>query len=161
MSDRTVIIGPAQSGALDAFESIVNTPPLLHHLPPIPVEKIVYSTLFQCGADNVELSSLDRKLSDALPTRWRAKPFDATAYDNVSRDVQALIASAIPDYLARKIEHREVWSIEAFLVDLLYAVRTRGALVTFLEPPTREDCNAVLPPEVGIPIANLLDCFEV
>ncbi|GBF44619.1 hypothetical protein LPTSP2_39220 [Leptospira ellinghausenii] len=62
MNNRIVSINPYQLAAISALNDVANIPIFEEiRTPPVNVNSIIYSTLFQCGASHLNIHSILRK----------------------------------------------------------------------------------------------------
>jgi hypothetical protein len=157
MSDRRVIIGPYQVGALSGLMQASNLVPVV---PRLPLDRLVYTSLIQAGATRIQLASTRGDALAQVPTRWRGEEFDSKAYRAASERLDAAFGPHLPENYRRDRAYKGIWTIEAFLLDLLYAVRQKAAIASVVELPTRAECDASLPPVLAVPVGNLLSAFS-
>jgi hypothetical protein len=153
---RTALISPLQVFTLaiknDAHnEYLSNAGAESYELQPL-----VYSSLIQAGLEKLIFSS-NTKMSGNFPAHVlsRIQIEDALDYQSCIG-----LASKILDKGGAKNKNSEVRNelpyLWGFIGELLFALRTRRPIVTFFNMPNDQMIKPFLPPELSIPISDLL-----
>lgn len=154
---RSAHLGIFQSGVLmgaAAGPASNEVPPLVRASRTI---RLVYSSMVQAGIDQIRVSVgglLTRELPAYLSRRVRL--VSSPEWGVVQEQVQAAFRIAIgPDYDWRADPHK-IRLLEIYVIELLHAWRTATSLIWVTPFPNMEWYRVRLPPELYVPIRNLL-----
>lgn len=120
------------------------------------LQPLVYSSLIQAGLEKLVFSSAT-KMSEGLPAHVasRIQVEDTLDYQSCIGLASTILTkeSKQAEDSARKNDLPLLWG---FVGELLFALRTRRPIVTFFDIPTEKNITPFLPPELSIPLSNLL-----
>jgi hypothetical protein len=120
------------------------------------LQPLVYSSLIQAGLEKLVFSS-DTKMSEDFPAHVasRIQVEDALDYQSCIGLASTILTeeSKQAEDSARKNDLPLLWG---FIGELLFSLRTRRPIVTFFDIPTEQNTTPFLPPQLSIPISNLL-----
>lgn len=120
------------------------------------LQPLVYSSLIQAGLEKLVFSP-DTKMSENLPAHVasRIQMEDTLDYQSCIGLASAILTeeSKLAKDSPTKNDLPLLWG---FIGELLFALRTRRPIVTFFDIPNEQNIAPFLPPELSIPISNLL-----
>jgi hypothetical protein len=158
---RKGLVGPYQLGAMKGLSEGLNIAEKVTGRRGTDLEAIFYATAFQAGIDEFLVADSDdrpetgskfvREHIRALPTeRWR-QHYEA---------VESVFKRHLPTNWHREDKYSPAWKVQNFLVDLLVAMDTQASLLSPWGIPDPAEAEAVLPPEIVVPVSNLLGAVE-
>jgi hypothetical protein len=159
---RKGLLGTFQVGMLGGMREALEIAERLTGAPRADVDALFYATAFQAGVDRFILPVLteyDPPASDFVRSRIAYLSTDQSRKHGVA------IREAFSRFLAsdyyRDEAYSPVWTLEAFLGDLMDAMESGSALLAISGAPDQSELERLLPPELLLPIGHLLDSFEM
>lgn len=132
MRKRVGLLGPFQLVGMGVHDEVLNQPHLLEKLPHIESRSLTYSCLIQAGFDRLDIMSTSEEDLPKLPTlKARVKARMSPYWVHSFLLVHGAFTRHISEYDAAKAARKELGDLERFLIDLLFALAERKALVTF------------------------------
>lgn len=167
---RRIFISPYQLKALDWLSDVVNIQPIIEslHVPIMDFQKIFYSTMFQCGVEELKLicpaenqKNFETE-SDFLRDRIRFDSGLNHKYELLLRKVRPIFEEYFEDENLRMSEQENIFKTEVILTDLLFEMQTNLSSVSILPwlKPDLESLRKTLEPEKYYPIKNLFSMIE-
>jgi hypothetical protein len=158
---RKGLIGPFQQGVLLGLSESLNIAERVTGQRGVDLEGIFYATAFQAGIDEFLLAGVGER-----PQPFSAFIRDQTRYLPAERSkrhydtVETAFGKYLPEGWERDDKYLPVWSVQAFLIDLLNAMATPASLLSPWGIPDIAEAKALLPPELVVPVSNLLAAIE-
>jgi hypothetical protein len=153
---RTALISPLQVFLLLIKNEVHNEQ--LTHLgaETYELQPLVYSSLIQAGLEKLVFSSGTQLPPDVpLHVTSRIQREDMSSYQNCINLASSIFAAEKTD-LDGQVPKNNLPFLWGFIGEVLYALRTRRPIVTFFDIPEASSAQPFLPPELSIPITNLL-----
>jgi hypothetical protein len=154
MGIRTAVIGPLEAARLRGYQAGVAEHGLLAPATMLRRRDVLYASMIQAGVDKIKLLTPDESTS---PTAEALRARLQISWSGRWADCFAVVYEAFEPY--RQTIPPGSSSVEAFLVEFLYALHARDGMISFAGVPTQTEVNA-LPPELAVPIANLFQSFR-
>lgn len=153
---RTALISPLQVFTLAITNRVQNERLSNIGAQAYELQPLVYSSLIQAGLENLVFSS-GTQLPPDVPSHVtsRIQREDAKIYQACLSLALSMFASSNKDSEGHG-PNNDLPYVWGFIGELLYALRTRRPLVTFFNMPDAHSFQAFLPPELSVPITNLL-----
>lgn len=153
---RSALISPLQAFTLAVQNHTQNEVMSSMGLESYELQPLVYSSLIQAGLDKLVFSS-GTKLSANIPTHVasRIQTEDNLNYESCL-DLASSILSDANRHNSGSSSSDRLPLLWGFVGDLLFALRTRRPIISFFDVPMHQHIAASLPPELSIPISNLL-----
>jgi hypothetical protein len=151
------LIGPFQLSVLNGAAEALKIAETVTHQPSADLEGIFYATAFQAGVDEFIVPEFKDKpiaTSDFLANR--TKYLSSERSKKHSNLVRAAFSAYLPDAWARNDEYSPIWSLSAFVVEILDAMSEGASVLSPWGIPDMAEAEALLPSELAIPLSNLL-----
>ena len=153
---RTALISPLQVFTLAITNHTHNEYLSNSGVESYELQPLVYSSLIQAGLEKLVFSS-GTKMSGNFPAHVLSRiQFEETLdYQSCIVLASRILAEGERQNMDSDSDN-ELPFLWGFIGELLFALRTRRPIVTFFDIPTDQSINPFLPPELSIPISNLL-----
>ena len=153
---RTALISPLQVFTLAIKNQVQNEQLSNIGANTYELQPLVYSSLIQAGLEKLVFAS-GTQLSPDLPSHVmsRIQKEDTRNYNSCIGLASSIFANDKKESEDQDIKNNlpYMWG---FIGEILYALRTRRPIVTFFDIPDPISVQPFLPPELSIPITNLL-----
>lgn len=161
MTTRHGLITPSDFWRIQGVDDVLNMPMIVDVLPRISTFNVFYSSMLQAGIDKIELPFCEKEQDSVAPfIRKRLLVRSGAEWVQSFFTVHEFFADHIPSFASEKNHDSDVLDLYTFLIDLLYALSSGRNLLNAKRFPDQSKLLGKLPPEVLIPIRNLLDTFE-
>lgn len=151
------LIGPFQLGALSGAAKALKIAETITHQPGTDLEGIFYATAFQAGVDEFIVPEFkDKPIATSDFISNRTKYLSRERSNKHSKLVRATFSAYLPDAWELNDEYSSVWSLNAFVVEILDAMSEGASVLSPWGIPDIAEAEALLPSELAIPLSNLL-----
>jgi hypothetical protein len=153
---RAALISPLQNFTLAIKNHVQNESLSKLGVEAYELQPLVYSSLIQAGLEKIVLSS-ETKLPIDLPSHVASRILrdETRSYERCIEFSSSVLADKIRESASQDSTDKLPY-LWGFLAEVLYALRNRRPIVTFFDIPDVRSVSRSLPPELSIPIANLL-----
>jgi len=153
---RTALISPLQVFTLLIKNQVQNEQLFKVGSEAYELQPLVYSSLIQAGLEKLVFSS-GTQLPPDIPSHVtsRIQREDTQSYEKCIGLASSILADG-KNELEGHTPKNELPYLWGFIGEVLYALRTRRPIVTFFDIPDASSFQPFLPPEISIPITNLL-----
>jgi hypothetical protein len=163
MSTRRGLLTPTHCIRIQTFDEVLNMPMLVDALPRLNTLDLFYSSMLQAGIDKIDLIPFTEK-DRTSPSPFVQKHLSFRSgkeWAEAFFTVHKFFTDHHPFYaIGGKGHDDEVSNLFAFLVDLLAALSSHRNLLHTSKVPDPNELVGKLPPEILLPITNLLNTFE-
>ena len=172
MHEKIVTIGPWTLGVLSGVITAAETfnEVMQSQDPPRDLTGIFFACIIQSGAERFRVPKIEDHGLEELRRR-RVIPESAFLRKRITtipprensgaRLVNHVFRACLPDdYRSDRRKYQEVHRAEMFLLELFLAMENRTSMVSVLSLPDPKKLEKVMPPELLIPLRNLLVTIE-
>jgi hypothetical protein len=153
---RTALISPLQVLLLSIKNEVHNEQLTRLSAETYELQPLVYSSLIQAGLEKLVFSSGTLLPPDVpLHVTSRIQREDMASYQDCIGLASSIFAAGETELEVQAPKNKLPY-LWGFIGEVLYALRTRRPIVTFFDIPDALSSQPFLPPELSIPITNLL-----
>lgn len=156
MNERKVIISPFLQGVLFGTEALLNENSL-NKDSPVDLHAIFYACMIQSGIEKFAISGRPASFSKSKFLLNRISPFPSDSWHKALKSVESSID---PPASKEAVKVKASAALNYFLVDLMVAVKQKSSIVIAHPLPDITGLENHLPPEIYIPVRNLLSTIE-
>jgi len=149
---RSVIISPYQYGYFSGVEHVFN-----EFVPTVNLKRIFFSTMIQGGIQEFLLQDDQNKVNFLSN---HIKQFSSEHYEEVGRVLNDLFRYFLPEGYENDKKYKEVVLYKQYLYELISSMKMNKSFVLMSESPKLEYIKNLIPPDLFIPIENLVCRFE-